>query len=321
MPTLSIIVPIYNVEKYLARCIDSILCQDYTDFELILIDDGSSDHCSDIMRQYASKDERIILIFQENKGVSAARNAGIKIARGQFLGFVDADDWIRSSMYSSIIPLMIINNTQLGIVGFERKSNYLPESLSVEERIAKSSTVFMDKRNMIKELFHVPQSIAGYVWNKVFRRDHIRYLFDEKQHMCEDEMFVLKYIESIDAAIWIRNPLYCVYLREGSVTRSDPHNYLEALYVKKQMCNRIKNSSLYDLYDYVFKNYFDTCIRVLNMQPPGSSDEHDIKNRVRNEICEMLNNSVIKPHAKLKYLYSFIKHSNWLSTLHIRNKI
>lgn len=93
-PKLSIIVPIYNVEKYLPRCIDSILAQTYTDFELILVDDGSSDNCPQICDEYALKDQRIIVIHQINGGVSDARNTALKIARGKYVAFVDGDDFI-----------------------------------------------------------------------------------------------------------------------------------------------------------------------------------------------------------------------------------
>ncbi|MDR2409141.1 MAG: glycosyltransferase, partial [Bacteroidales bacterium] len=93
MTVLSIIVPVYKVEPYLRRCIDSILAQTFTDFECILIDDGSPDGCPAICDEYAEKDKRIMVIHQENEGVSAARNAGLDIAKGEWIGFVDSDDW------------------------------------------------------------------------------------------------------------------------------------------------------------------------------------------------------------------------------------
>ena len=103
MPELSIIVPVYKVEPYLRRCIDSILAQTFRDFELILIDDGSPDNCGAICDEYAAKDSRIIVIHQKNQGVSAARNAGLDIAKGTYLGFVDSDDWIEPEMYETMI--------------------------------------------------------------------------------------------------------------------------------------------------------------------------------------------------------------------------
>lgn len=94
---ISIIVPIYNSAKYLAQCIDSIICQSYTDWELILVDDGSKDQSGRICDEYAKQDHRITVIHQPNKGVSSARNVGIAIAKGEYLCFVDADDWLEPS--------------------------------------------------------------------------------------------------------------------------------------------------------------------------------------------------------------------------------
>ena len=94
MPKISVIVPIFNGEKYLCRCIDSILYQTFDDFELILINDGSSDNCAAICNEYMEKDTRIKVIHQENRGVSAARNAGLDIANGDYISFVDSDDYV-----------------------------------------------------------------------------------------------------------------------------------------------------------------------------------------------------------------------------------
>ena len=102
-PTISIIVPVYNVEEYIHKCINSILAQTYKDFELILINDGSPDNSGIICDEYARADSRIKVIHQQNSGLSAARNAGLAVAKGDYIGFVDSDDWIDKSMYESMI--------------------------------------------------------------------------------------------------------------------------------------------------------------------------------------------------------------------------
>ena len=106
MPELSIIMPVYKVEKYISRCLDSILKQTFREFELIIIDDGSPDQSGLIADHYAKLDERIRIIHQENKGVSEARNVGIKNARGTYIGFVDSDDYIEPDMYSIMLQEM-----------------------------------------------------------------------------------------------------------------------------------------------------------------------------------------------------------------------
>ncbi len=105
-PKLSIIIPIYNVEKYLPTCIESFLSQTYTDFELLLIDDGSPDSCGQICDEYAAKDSRIRVFHKENEGVSRARNLGLDNARGEIISFVDADDWVTPSYCDTIVSNM-----------------------------------------------------------------------------------------------------------------------------------------------------------------------------------------------------------------------
>ena len=114
---LSIIVPVYNVENYLPKCIESILAQTFRDFELILVDDGSPDCCPAICDEYAAKDSRIAVIHQQNTGVSVARNAGLDRARGKYIGFVDPDDWIAPEMYEEMIAYIEKSNADLAVCG------------------------------------------------------------------------------------------------------------------------------------------------------------------------------------------------------------
>ena len=102
-PLLSIVVPVYNVEQYLTKCLDSILAQTLTDFEVIAVDDGSPDSCGKILDEYAEKDNRIRVIHKKNGGVSSARNEALDIARGEYIGFVDSDDYIEADMYECLL--------------------------------------------------------------------------------------------------------------------------------------------------------------------------------------------------------------------------
>ena len=106
MPLFSIIVPVYNVEKYINKCIDSVLAQTFTDFELILVDDGSPDGCSAVCDDYAEKDSRIKVIHKQNEGLINARKSGLAIADGKYIGFVDGDDWIESDTYENFAEMI-----------------------------------------------------------------------------------------------------------------------------------------------------------------------------------------------------------------------
>ena len=112
-PLISVIVPIYKVEKYLSKCIESIIAQEYSNIEIILVDDGSPDNCGKICNDYAIKDNRIKVIHKENGGLSSARNAGIDIAQGEYIGFVDSDDTIEPYMYEKLYNAISVSYTHL----------------------------------------------------------------------------------------------------------------------------------------------------------------------------------------------------------------
>lgn len=114
-PKISIIVPVYKAEPYLKKCIDSILNQTFKDFELILVDDGSPDRCGEICDEYALKDSRIKIIHKENGGQSSARNVGLDIAQGEYIGFVDSDDWIEPDMYKKLFKVLKNDNVDMAI--------------------------------------------------------------------------------------------------------------------------------------------------------------------------------------------------------------
>lgn len=106
-PLISVIVPVYKVEEYLARCVDSILGQTYRNLEILLVDDGSPDRCGEICEEYAARDTRIRVIHKENGGLSSARNAAIDVAQGEYLGFVDSDDWIEPETYEALLEMAL----------------------------------------------------------------------------------------------------------------------------------------------------------------------------------------------------------------------
>ena len=131
-------------------------------------------------------------------------------------------------------------------------------------------------------------------------------MFDPTQKMCEDLMFVLKYLENSRYGIWVKQPLYHMYLRNGSVSRSDPHNYLETLRVKKQICRYLKESLLSSVYSVAFNDYFDTCIRVLHMQEKNTEERKRVEKIIWNEMGEMFLNPDIQIMKKIKFIYSIV---------------
>ena len=140
MPIISVIVPVYNVEKYLNRCIDSILAQTFSDFELLLIDDGSKDKSGEICDQYAEKDDRIKVLHKENGGASAARNTGIDHAVGEYIMFADSDDYIGRNMLESLLGLI------------ERQNDWAISSMEMVED-GKHTNIALRKKNIMQRCF------------------------------------------------------------------------------------------------------------------------------------------------------------------------
>lgn len=217
MPELSIIVPVYKVEKYLPRCIDSILAQTFGDFELILIDDGSPDGCGRICDEYARKDKRIVAIHQKNMGVSAARNAGLDIARGRYIGFVDSDDWIEPQMYEVMMDAIRENGADMAVCGVR----YADEDGKFTRADRLSEGVYT-RAGLLEDVFAMPNKLGGGCCNKVFDASKIASVrFKVGMTIAEDALYLFDCFMRIDGAVKIGDALYNVYERCGSATRTD----------------------------------------------------------------------------------------------------
>lgn len=175
-PKVSIIVPIYNVENYLRECLDSILSQTLKDIEIITIDDGSPDHCGQIIDEYAAKDPRLIPIHQKNSGYSVSVNTGIKLAHGEYIGIIESDDWIESNMYETLYKNAKKYHTDVTKGGFWKYNSTLPKS---KQNVYYKNPSGVDLRLAPKEAFKItdwPPLIAFHasIWSSVYRADFIK---------------------------------------------------------------------------------------------------------------------------------------------------
>lgn len=221
MPKISIIVPIYNVEKYLNRCIDSILNQTFVDFELILVDDGSHDNCGAICDEYVKKDKRIKVIHKENGGLSSARNAGIDIAQGEYLGFVDSDDWIHPQLLE--LSFSIIKKTEVDIVSFDyikiQKEKYNCEKINIEKEAANAK--IYEKEFIINNLYNkFQQQIGVEAWKKIYKADIFKDLRFRKGIIHEDDDIFLDILFKVKKIAITNNVLYFYYMSNTSIMRS-----------------------------------------------------------------------------------------------------
>ena len=207
---ISVIVPVYKVEKYLHRCIDSVLAQTFTDFELILVDDGSPDNCGKICEEYAEKDERIHVIHKENGGLSSARNAGLDIATGDYIVFIDSDDYVENCLLQLVAEKLIQSPEALVSYGFyfENEVNNRQKEYKINLSEIISLRTNRDHASFIcNELtdYQIPWNAWSMIYNReIIENNNLRFA-DNKEIFAEDLFFALCYFSLINNVITIKN--------------------------------------------------------------------------------------------------------------------
>lgn len=217
---ISIIVPVYNVEPYLNKCLDSIVNQTYKKLEIILIDDGSTDNSGLICDEYASKDNRIIVVHQKNKGLSAARNVGLNIAKGDYIAFVDSDDFIEKDMYFTMYNVMNKNYADVCVCNYIKNTNF--ETKKIYSEIFKILT----SKQAIKQLLlsytklRKKPTIEYAVWNKLYRKEIFENVMFPVGKKYEDQFITLLILDKIDKIVWIDADYYNYVQRKNSITKT-----------------------------------------------------------------------------------------------------
>ena len=216
---ISVIVPIYNVEPYLPRCIDSILSQTYKDFELILVDDGSPDNCPKICDEYAKKDKRVKAIHKKNGGVSSARNAGIDASRGDYLMFIDADDYVSNAyVHDLLTKLSKHENADMVIGGFTEAGKDSSRSFWKKDEQMVSLPEF--KRDFYQ---YSGLGLLSNVFSKIYKKRLLgNDRFDQSLSIGEDYIFNLNYYSKCQNILFVSNADY--FYNVGNAT-SAMHAY------------------------------------------------------------------------------------------------
>lgn len=251
---ISVIVPIYNVELYLKRCIDSILCQTYENLEIILIDDGSTDESGKICDEYQTIDKRIKVIHTKNRGAANARNCGINLAKGEYIGFVDSDDYIKKDMYESLIFSM---NEEIDITCCTReiKRNSQKRNEPVYRCALNKKKVFT-KEEALKELL-LYRYLSFSVCTKLFKRKVIGNIRFPKGKTCEDIPFTYMVLKRAQNVAHVGKPLYVNCQRNDSTSGCQFHKgKLAGIYFERKILNDVKNiyPSLIPEANYMYLN-------------------------------------------------------------------
>lgn len=218
MAEITIVVPIYKVERFLPRCVESILGQSYSDFELVLVDDGSPDNCGKMCNEYATHDPRIIVIHQANGGLSAARNTGIEWAitnsNSKWITFIDSDDWVHHDFLLRLYTATVNNDISVSVVGavdtFSTESEFpLILTEQVKTEYCSPEVLWLKNRNL-----------ASVAWAKLYKRD----LFEELRYpigrINEDEFTTYKLLFCRDRIAYTPQKLYAYFLRDDSIMRT-----------------------------------------------------------------------------------------------------
>ncbi len=237
-PEISIIVPVYNVEKYLPKCIDSLLAQTLTDIEIILVDDGSPDYCPMICDSYAEKDSRIKVIHKQNEGVSAARNDGIAAARADIIGFVDSDDWVDPKMYETM--LSALKRTGADIVVCNTSYDYIdhshPDAVPITEEKIYS-------RNEALRLLIQDRMIHNYPCDKIFRKSVLNSPFTPGIRY-EDIEVMIRWFANINRLATIPYVGYHYLQRASSYLHSSSTMFEEYIAALRSQLDFLKSKNL-----------------------------------------------------------------------------
>jgi len=247
---ISIIVPVYNVEQYLEKCVKSIINQTYKTIEIILVDDGSTDNSGKICEELKEKDERIKVIHKENGGLSDARNVGLKIANGVYIGFVDSDDYIKEDMFETLYNLNKKHNSEISIVSYYEYYNDKLISVRKSEGVKE-----YDKIEAMREIL-IDQNIQSYAWNKLFKKELFDGLEFPTNKNFEDIATTLLLFERANKVVLLEDPKYCYVRRADSIVGKRNYktykDYLDVIYDKyKYLDGKYEELDLYNAYNFV----------------------------------------------------------------------
>lgn len=255
---VSVIVPVYKVETYLKRCVDSLLSQTYENIEIILIDDGSPDNSGKICDEYAKKDERIKVIHKKNSGVSATRNRGITESNGRYLVFVDSDDWLESTAIELLYEKMITENVDIVRGNYFINTDTVESIAQINPLISGNKKILTNTEEFKNEILKafLNGNIAGYLWVFMIKKEIVSSSkpFKEDIFLAEDLVFLMYVLGKAQSIYFFDVPHYHYYINENGLTRSSEYYQRNiknmpklTKYFEEIISNNWSNSNLIDI--------------------------------------------------------------------------
>ena len=241
---ISVIIPVYNVEKYIKRCLESVINQTYKDIEIIIIDDGSTDNSGIICEEYSKRDKRIKVVHTENAGAARARNIGLDMAKGEYISFIDSDDWIMLNFLSTLLYLCKDNDADIAKCETidVKDENFKINNNNTEIKIYNS-------KEIMNSIYSQPKLFNVAVMNKLYKRKIFENLRFKEGIINEDEDILCKVIYNAETIVITNQVLYCYFLSENSVTRSKFRvKNLDILDIFKDRMEFLKNNGYIEIY-------------------------------------------------------------------------
>ncbi|MBR5509665.1 MAG: glycosyltransferase family 2 protein [Lachnospiraceae bacterium] len=300
-PLISIIVPVYKVEKYLERCVESLLSQTYQNLELILVDDGSPDRCPEICDAYAKKDERIRVIHQNNAGLSGARNAGIDVAKGEYLAFVDSDDYIASDFIQSLYELLQETGCAIGQCRFAYVQG---EPLKKDNN---SSVHIYRGESLMERLYGLEEEATYFVvaWNKLYKRELFQEIRYPLGRIHEDEATTYRLFHQGKTLAFSDRALYGYYTENaGSITSVFSRKRLQWLEAHEERIAFFKQNGYEKLLSEAYRKLCDACITFYFRCTEDVEDSAEIRKELKKRL------KVYRMEGE-----------KWISTLPLRTRV
>ncbi len=309
---ISIIIPVYNVEKYLRKCLDSIINQTYKKLEIILIDDGSTDNSGKICEEYAKKDDRIIVIHKENAGVSSARNRGIELANGKYIGFIDSDDWIEENMYETLYQNLLQFDVDISMCNYSIIRNHK----KTFHKHDLEDGILIDNKKEFFELLRL-NYYKGFLWNKLFKSEIIKEMrMREPIYVCEDLLFIAEVATKCKNFYFDNQCLYNYLIRENSaITGKVNHKKVSVLEAYKNIILIVKEYSKETMtkYEFDFFRWKNDITRQL--KDKKLEEENDLLYK------KLMKSNIIKPKEKIEILLRYRMYGIYNFLRGVYNKI